>query len=128
MSDLGDYIQRTATRPWAWGRIDCTMWVADWVWERSGSDPAANLRGSYDDEAGADALVAEGLVAVVDREAGLARAETAVPGDVGVVEIAGRQVAAICSETGWAFRHENGVGVIRVEPLAIWALPVAAEG
>lgn len=124
---LGGYIQRTIDTPWEWGVCDCTMWVADWVLSQSGIDPAAALRGSYATEDEAMALTAGGLVAVVDAQAVLDRTDAPRPGDVGVITVSGREVAAILTENGWAFRQIDGVGVIHTEPSAAWALPVAAQ-
>jgi hypothetical protein len=45
-------------RPFAWGVHDCATFVADWVRALHGTDPLAAWRGSYDSEAGFDALVA----------------------------------------------------------------------
>lgn len=120
---LGDYIQQTSRLPWSWGAVDCTLWVADWVLLRTGVDPAAALRGTYGTEAEADALIAGGLVTVVDAQGALTRTDAPQAGDVGVIAVMGREVAAIHAGDGWAFRHPEGVGIVRAEPLAAWALP-----
>lgn len=121
---LGGYIQRTIGTPWEWGVCDCTIWVADWVLSQTGIDPAAALRGSYATEAEADALVAGDLAGVVDAQGVLTRTDAPRLGDVGVILVGGREVAAICTDDGWAFRQPEGVGTIRAAPLAAWALPV----
>lgn len=121
---LGGYIQRTIDTPWEWGVCDCTMWVADWVLSQAGIDPAAALRGTYATEEEAMALTASGLVAVVDAQAALDRTDAPRPGDVGVITVSGNEVAAILSDNGWAFRQFDGIGVIRTDPAAAWALPV----
>lgn len=120
---LGGYIQRTIEARWEWGVCDCTMWVADWVVSQTGIDPASALRGTYASEAEADALVARGLAAVVDGQGVLSRTDAPAPGDVGVIHVGGREVAAIMSADGWVFRQPDSVGSIRTEPLAAWALP-----
>lgn len=121
---LGGYIQRTIDTPWEWGVCDCTMWVADWVLSQTGIDPAAALRGTYATEAEAEALVAGDLAGVVDAQGVLTRTDAPRPGDVGVITVSGREVAAILTENGWAFRQFDGIGVIRTDPAAAWALPV----
>lgn len=121
---LGGYIQRTIEARWEWGVCDCTMWVADWVVSQTGIDPASALRGTYASEAEAEALVAGGLAAIVDDQGTLDRTGTPAPGDVGVIRVAGREVAAIMSADGWVFRQPDSIGAIRTEPLAAWALPV----
>lgn len=120
---LGDYIQQTSRLPWSWGIVDCTMWVADWVLLQTGVDPAVALRGSYASEEEADGLVADGLVPVIEAQGVLTATDAPQANDVGVIEVMGRQVAAIHAGEGWAFRHPEGVGVVRAEPLAAWTLP-----
>lgn len=118
---LEDYIRRTWGLPWRWGVIDCTMWPADWCIVHWGFDPAAGFRGTYSDEAGAAALVGDGkLVALIDGEIGQLRRSEARDGDVGVIQIADRQVGAIRHREKWAFRRPNGVGIVRGGALAIW--------
>jgi hypothetical protein len=45
-------------QPFAWGTNDCAMFAADWVLAVRGVDPAEDLRGAYDDEAGAAEILA----------------------------------------------------------------------
>jgi hypothetical protein len=52
-----------------WGRLDCCLWAATWVEQCCGWDPAADLRGTYESEAGALRIIeAEGgVVAMLNR-------------------------------------------------------------
>ena len=117
---LDDYVRSTAELPWVWGRQDCTIWVADWCLIRWGYDPAARYRGRYADEAGMAALTGAGLLATVAPEIGLPRKDEPAEGDIGVIEVAGKQVAAIRSGPHWIFRTPRGVSFARRSALAIW--------
>jgi len=59
-------------RPFAWGALDCALWGADCVHAVTGTDPAADLRGTYSDAAGAARVVARlgGLRAIGDARLG----------------------------------------------------------
>lgn len=119
-SDLDGYVLRTAALPWCWGVQDCTIWVADWCLIRWGVDPAARYRRRYHDEAGALALTQAGLLATVGPEIPLRRKDAPAEGDIGVIEINGRQVAAIWSGTHWLFRTPRGIGMTSRAAIAIW--------
>ncbi|SMO78665.1 DUF6950 family protein [Paracoccus laeviglucosivorans] len=119
-ADLAAYVQATAGLPWAWGKQDCTIWVADWCVLRWGIDPAARLRGKYDSETGALALTSCGLVVAVAPEIVLPRKVIPSEGDIGVIEFRGRQVSAIWSGSHWLFRTPRGVGMTRCAALSIW--------
>lgn len=63
---LSDWPERLAAlladrnaAPFEWGRTDCAMLAADVVQALTGQDPAAELRGRYSDDAGAEALIAD---------------------------------------------------------------------
>ncbi|MFG6083926.1 hypothetical protein ACEUZ9_000161 [Paracoccus litorisediminis] len=120
MQLLDDYVQRTALLPWEWGVQDCTIWVADWCLLRWGFDPACRFRGRYRSAAGAHHLTACGLVVRVGPEIPLPRKPVAGDGDPGVIDITGRQVAAIRSGSHWLFRTPRGVGMARRDAIAIW--------
>lgn len=119
-SELDAYVRRTALLPWAWGVQDCTIWPADWCLLRWGFDPAARFRGRYSTEAGALALTAGGLLATVAPEIALPRKAAAAEGDLGILDIMGREVAAIRGGDRWLFRTPRGVGMARRTALAIW--------
>jgi hypothetical protein len=64
---LLEFIESRRQLPHAWGMNDCCMFCADAVQTITGVDPAAAWRGSYSDQAGAEAILAEhgGLEAFV---------------------------------------------------------------
>lgn len=45
---LAAYIERKRSEPFAWGVNDCCLFGADWMTLCTGLDPAASLRGKYD--------------------------------------------------------------------------------
>lgn len=117
---LADYVERTSGLPWQWGAQDCTIWAANWCLIRWGFDPAHRFRGRYDSARGARLLTACGLAVRVGPEIPL-RVKTAPDdGDIGIIEVAGHQVAAIRSGRHWLFRTERGVGMARREALIAW--------
>lgn len=139
-ADLPGYLNRAARHRFAWGRHDCAMFVADWVAERTGSDPAYDLRARYCSEATATAafgcLGLAGVVARCARRAGLARLAV---GDclrsVGCIAVLrgdfGKGHTMVCgirTAKGWAVRAEDGVAVFEpgrlaaVYPIAAWAV------
>lgn len=68
---LAGEIEARAAVPFSWGRQDCCTLAADLVLAMTGLDPIAAWRGLYDDEAAAEALLAEagGLEALAARQA-----------------------------------------------------------
>lgn len=117
---LDAYVQQTASLSWAWGAQDCTMWVADWCRIRWGIDPAADYRGRYDSRAGAEALIVQGLVDTVEPEIALKGKNSPAEGDIGVIDVNGRQVAAIWTGMHWLFRTPRGIGMTDRPAMAVW--------
>lgn len=54
--------------PYAWGTNDCVTFAADAIWAMTGEDPIADIRGQWNDQASALALLDSlgGLKAAVD--------------------------------------------------------------
>ncbi|MBC7154486.1 MAG: hypothetical protein H5U19_07745 [Rhodobacteraceae bacterium] len=44
---LSEFIAKTRSDPFEWGRNDCALWCASAVAHETGFDPAADLRGTY---------------------------------------------------------------------------------
>jgi hypothetical protein len=91
---LTRFLNRAAATPFAWGEHDCLLWLADWIRERRGIDPALGIRGGYTTMLQAARIVREagGMQSLVDitiREAGLSRTPAGARGDIAVVQIAG---------------------------------------
>jgi hypothetical protein len=126
---LADFLADSARTPFAFGRRDCGLWMADWIRLRRGVDPAAHLRGRYRTELGCARLLKRGgglleVVRTCFEGAGLVETASPKPGDVGVVRVMtakGEGVAgAICTGRRWAILGGGGVMSQRLEPLAAW--------
>lgn len=123
------YLRAAAGQPFAWGMLDCSLFMAGWVLARTGIDPAAALRGRYGTERGALRLARRlgGMEAVARRQmaaAGFATTREPVPGDVGI--IAHPQIGPTCailSEIGWLTKTPAGVrGGAHYPVIVAWSL------
>lgn len=117
---LGRYIRTSWHRPWAWGQVDCTLWVADWCLARSGRDPAALWRGRYETGAQMRAIIGGSLAGFLRTACPLPLTDNPRSGDAGVIRVTGLEVAAILIGGQWAFRHPRGIGLKRATPLITW--------
>ena len=91
---LTRFLNRAAATPFAWGRHDCLLWLADWIAERRGLDPASELRGRYSTMLQAARIVREAggverLVDITTRAMGLSRATPGARGDIAVIRVGG---------------------------------------
>lgn len=127
---LDDFFEVMASRPFVPGKSDCALTLADWVSSATScADPAAELRGKYATMLGAARFVvaAGGLVALVGAcaaRAGLQATDNPVRGDIGVVELDGVHLGAICTGQGvWAIQSTAGVFGARTHHLAAWSVP-----
>ncbi len=98
----------------AWGTVDCCMFVADAVEAITGEDIAADLRGEYSDEAGADALLDSlgGVVALADARLSGRHEEPMLArrGDVVCVTLEGRETLGVVMGNGqWAAPGPRGL-------------------
>jgi hypothetical protein len=115
-------------RPFAWGVQDCCIFAADCVQALTGVDPAADVRGTYADAAGALAtLEAQGGITTVGARAGApippldARA-----GDVGVVRLDARDMLAVCVGALWLAPAAGGLAALPFTAAAqAWRVPRA---
>jgi hypothetical protein len=81
-------------RGWAWGGVcgdDCTTFCASWVFDATGKDVSAGLRGTYDTAEAANAIVEaaggiEAFVAARLAPMGFKRVQQPQEGDIGIVE------------------------------------------
>lgn len=121
---------RHAARPWAWGHVDCSMTLADWVVENGHPDPVAAWRGAYASEDEWRAIVdARGglfpLVSDLCARAGLSPVAAPAYGAIAVIgssHIADRQWAAIHDGAAWQVRLESGFVAMTARPLGIWSV------
>jgi hypothetical protein len=110
---LTAYLRACAGKRFAYGELDCGLFLADWIELVRGFDPAADLRGRYRrlaDVPGIDRL--GGLLTVLSdlaRASGLRTTRKPVAGDVALIAIAeGPAVGAIRGERGWMVLAEGG--------------------
>ncbi|WP_238192514.1 DUF6950 family protein [Methylobacterium frigidaeris] len=122
------YLREAAGQPFAWGSLDCSLFMAGWVRARTGIDPAAALRGRYATERGALRLARRlgGMEAVARRQmaaAGFATTCEPVPGDVGIIaHPCIGPTCAVLTEYGWAIKSLQGVAVVRFPAIISWSL------
>jgi hypothetical protein len=57
---LHQLVQSSQAVTFAWGTYDCGQFAARWIREATGVDVASGIRGTYSDEAGAEALFLSG--------------------------------------------------------------------
>lgn len=123
---LRAYLARSCRCPVRWGEFDCCLFMADWVLEVRGIDPAGPHRGGYSGVREALRIIrAAGglrpLAASLARSAGLsAREGPPRPGDVGIVQVGRRQAGAIRTRKGWAFLTPSGYAVAPLAALDVW--------
>lgn len=127
---LNIFLDRAAKRGFEWGVSDCVLEVADWLDMSCGFDAAADWRGRYHDQAGAEALMPGGLEAAMRSEMarlGLAEAHEPRFGDVAVVTLHGQEkpLAAILMPSGrWRLKTVTGIALTKdVTVLVAWSLP-----
>ena len=113
---LAAYIAATGDLPFLWGVRDCTLWVADWCELHFGFDPAAEIRGQYNTASGARRIIGYDLVGfVAPFLAPLSVKAVPVVGDLGVIDISGRNVAAIYSGSFWVIKTKRSVAFLRAD-------------
>lgn len=126
---LGEFLDESSQRPFAWGSFDCILFLADWPVDQLGTDPARVYRGAYRNPLGAERIIrkAGGLVALVDREftaVGWGKSDDLGPGDIGVIEVetaTGRSACgAIFTGSHWCALAERGLLFVTCPPLASW--------
>lgn len=126
---LAGFLADSARTPFAYGRRDCGLWMADWVRLRRGVDPAAHLRGRYHTELGCARMLKRGggLFEVARgcfEGVGLRRTPAPKAGDVGVVEVLTAKgpatAGAIRTGVGWAALNPHGVMVGETTAIAAW--------
>lgn len=138
-ADLTTWLRAETRRRLIWGETDCLLTPADWVSALGLPDPAAPWRGTYHDEAAAEAvLAANGGVILLMRTALAAigapmlthAVRQARRGDVGAVRLnppSGPVITgAICTGRRWAGRAPGGLWIGHAEPLAAWRIDVPA--
>lgn len=101
-------------RPFVWGEHDCCLFAAAAVLAISNTDPAADVRGTYRNQAQAAGLM-QGLggLQVLGARAGTAVAPLlAQVGDVGLVNDGQRDLLAVCLGHCWVAPGQRGLTVM----------------
>jgi hypothetical protein len=108
-SNLQALVAERENAPFAWGKNDCGLFAADAVLAVTGSDPAADLRGTYDTEQEAQALIADGMIALGDRRFGdRIRTTLAQVGDIGLVGTPDGPAFAVWGGSQWLAPARGG--------------------
>lgn len=128
---LGEYLQGLASKRREPGAHDCGTLACDWAVLCGHPDPMAEWRGAYETEAQLAGIIEieGGVLAMFERgcaAAGIERREgDPLPGDIGVLRIAGHEAGSVFTGERWAFVGNRGVGLARVEAdniAAVWAV------
>lgn len=117
------------TRPFVWGRADCSLFVADWAMALGHGDPAAHLRGQYETALGCRRLLrkAGGIQSVVGQCAesiGMRPVEDPTFGAIAVIGAADdewQQWSAIWDGSRWLVKWDDDLVGFSAKPLAIWS-------
>lgn len=126
---LAALVARRMQQPLQWGVHDCCLWAADVVQAVTGVDLAADLRGTYATEAGAQAALQAhgGLVQLcISRLGRVAPPALAQPGDVGLAVVAGVPLLAANGGPWLAVGRAGLVVVPDAQVLRAWRC--CAEG
>lgn len=132
MTKLPDWAQRldalvaqAQLRPFEWGVHDCCLWAADAVQAQTGLDPAADLRGTYSDAAGAARVLRAhgGLRGVAVRGGAPIAPLFAATGDVGLVRDERRPLLAVCAGIHWLAVTSAGLRALPFSAaLMVWGV------
>ncbi len=112
-SILADQIEGARERPFCFGVHDCFLFAANVALAMTGADPAAGIRGTYDDERSALRAIARFgsfASAVIHCYGEPIDTRLAGRGDVAMVMRAGRESLAVC-----AGRQACGPGEFGIE-------------
>jgi hypothetical protein len=134
--ELHDFLLARAKEPFAWGRNDCSLFVADAIRSFTGVDLAADFRGKYTDEASAMALVKQvtGTATIEAAAAHCAQQHGLVEyphpllakrGDLVLAEESGRRISGIVHLSGRHVVTVGAQGLLRLSILQIkrsWAV------
>ncbi|HEV2463539.1 MAG TPA: hypothetical protein VGT04_07030 [Acidobacteriaceae bacterium] len=125
--EFHQFLVARAREPFAWGKNDCCLFVADAIQSFTGVDLADDFRGKYSDEASAFALIKSVTGGSTVADAALHCAKThglhewehplqAQRGDLVIVQNAGQIISGIV--------HLNGRTVAVVGPAGLKLIPI----
>lgn len=117
---LSAFIAERNDVPFAWGKNDCCLLVADWVLQATGKDVAADFRGKYISQSGAfKQLFKRGLNDVQSVFKDRLNPEIAVAyarrGDVALVEFNGEFVGGIITINAVVCVGEAGLVTLPID-------------
>lgn len=100
---LAEFFERRKDMPFEWGVNDCMIFCSDGVLALTGTDPAADIRGTYSDQDGAAKVIAgfgDSVEAIIEAK-GFKRVEKAFShrGDVVTYQCGERVCGGIIDET-----------------------------
>ncbi|KSV79010.1 hypothetical protein N182_18635 [Sinorhizobium sp. GL2] len=130
-SALAAFIRAYGEKPWRPGvDVDCCLFLASWALWLGHTDPAAHLRGTYDNDDGFRLIVdhAGGVLPLVADCVGRIdgrRVQDPACGAIGVIGSPNnihRQFGAIHDGERWLVRFKKSVGPMVAAPLAIWMI------
>lgn len=110
-SRLAAFVASREGAAFAWGQHDCALFVCDAIKEFTGHDPAADVRG-YKSERGAARVVKSlgGMRAIgASRFGAEIHPMQAQVGDVGLIEMAGRESFVLCGGSVWVGAGATGL-------------------
>ena len=111
-----------------WGKTDCIMATCNYIRDVSGVDPAAPWRGTYSDEAGAQAIYKQfggvwRLFGYGMAQAGFQRAAGPMAGLPVVCDVLGIEVAGVSLGSRVVFMAKGrGVVEMRAKVLDAWSI------
>jgi hypothetical protein len=106
------FARERAAMPFAWGANDCCLFAADAVLALTGTDPAAQLRGTYSTALGAMRVLKEhwGVAGLATNVLGASMPPAlAGVGDVVLIETGDYHALAICNGTSVIGAGERGI-------------------
>lgn len=139
MIDLETYLEQQLAAAWRWGGDgpDCILAGANWVRERTGIDPAEEIRWRYHDLRSAHRVIKRGggmekLIAYQMARHGFALTDDPETGDVGLVDapthlsangrVFSSLVGAICVGPLWCIKTESGHHLFEMRHVLAWRI------
>jgi hypothetical protein len=123
---FAEQIKAAQVKPFEWGTFDCCMFAADAVLALTGVDLAADFRGKYSDEAGAQAFIATygDLAALVsaktaDKDMAEINLKFAQRGDLVLVNNADRQTLGLVGLDSRFVLCTTKLGLVSI-PMSHW--------
>lgn len=124
---LGEFLKAASGQPFAWGHRDCLLWLADWVEECRGTDPAAHLRGSYCNEGEAEKIIAghggrEVMIDALLAPLGIRGTAHTQAGDIAIVKLPTGITGGIVTGKFIAFIGHDRLRFTRAPIIKAWSL------